>query len=113
MRIRGHQTICSKLHVKPHQCTALPRRWFFGRAATALLSQAMAPGVAFQAGPHSRTYSVASSAPSIALLIALGDAGVAEQHALAGFHKRPFAHRIAKPRISTRICFHNSVSKLP
>jgi hypothetical protein len=35
----GHRTICSKLHVKPHQCTALPRRRFFGRAAIALLSQ--------------------------------------------------------------------------
>src|SRR5690348_6018966 len=48
----------------------------------------------------------------IALLVSFGNARVAEQHAPAGFHKRPFAHRIAVPRISTGICFHNPVSEL-
>jgi hypothetical protein len=28
----------------------------------------------------------------VALLVALGDASVAEQHAAAGFHKRSFVH---------------------
>jgi hypothetical protein len=69
----GHRTICSKLHVKPHQCTALPRRRFFGRAATALLSQAMAPGVALQAGPHSRTYSLGVAQDSFGQIHVRGD----------------------------------------
>jgi hypothetical protein len=51
----GHRTICSKLHAKRRQWAGLPRFGSFGGAATAPVSQAMAPGMALQAGPHSRT----------------------------------------------------------
>jgi hypothetical protein len=48
----------------------------------------------------------------IALLVAFGKAGVAEQHALAGFHNRPFVHSDQKPRICTGICLRKSCFRI-
>jgi len=48
----------------------------------------------------------------ITLLVSFGDSGVAKKQAVTAFHKRPFAHRIVRHRVSTGICFRNPVSEL-
>ena len=53
--VGGRRTICSKLHATRDQCIVARVRRFGVKVAASFVSQATAPGVRRQAGPHSVT----------------------------------------------------------